>query len=482
MYEKIVIGTVMMEPEAYLEASHLKVSDFTPTLRPIWAAIQHLYEQGALSREILMASLDLDTIGDENTRGLEFVQSLYSFATMGDAYNHAVDKVMDEGVRQELITYIPHALALARSGRPSKEVIDEVADKLFSFRRLSASELTFIGNYLPNFNEKMVRLRAGEKVKGWHPRVNAINEIVGGVADSDFIIVAGYGGGGKSSLLRYDAMQTALEGDYVLTFNGENDMEWYLRYGIAYLTTVEDGPRLDTERLKRPNKLSEEEWEQYMKCSEKLQSMPWIVKPLDTRSMEFTARQAHRKYGLSLIQVDQIQNMTMTDFEKLESATYQLRNLAISVGVPVQAAHQLRKKAKGFGKDAEAMNERMRYKQPTMDDLLYAGEHAAKQIWTVAPTKPMNPAAYPENLDDRGNLLPEDEWGALEMQVGVAKNSSGKTGRTPTLIWRRGYNRFETYHNQRAAKNKTTTDKIISTYPRAISKSDQLKDARKEAR
>lgn len=456
-WPKMVIGTILVNPACLLDAKHLQASDFPAPLRPVWRKIEELDRKGALSKGTLLESMredeSLNEIGDEDCRGEAYIQELYTYADE-NAFPMAVEKVLDAGIKSQLRDRAYILAGEAKNGKPATQIIDEMLDFLYQARR-TRGEGTFIGNLLPGFHQKMLNIKEGKIPPGtWHSRIEAVDRIVGYAAESDFIIVAGHGGGGKSSILRAEALGAALEGQFVLTFNGENDPEWYLRYGIAYLSTLgSDGKpamdderviKLDTEILKRPNLMTNRQWDRYMECSEELQSLPWIIQPVSTpKEMEFAARQTHAKYGLSLIQVDQIQNLTMSDFDRLESMTYELRNLAQNLKIPIMAAHQLRKKGKSFGED----DSKVKYKEPQMDDLLYAGEHASKQIWVLYRTDMgIHASLFPGNtyLAKNGEryLYSDEDLGVYTARIKIAKNSSGRTGKTDELAWYRGYNQF----------------------------------------
>ena len=323
-------------------------------------------------------------------------------------------------------------------------------DLLVAARRIQLGEARFIGEMLPWFHEKMLRLRSGEKSTGWYSRIQPLNDLLGNVAKSDFIIVAGTGGGGKSSLLRYESLKTIQDGGTVLTFDGENDIDWYLEYALANLSGIPNT------KISNPKTMTDEEWDKYAEAKESLQSLPWIILPMagkSIRDMTFIAKQLDAKYGLDLVQIDQIQNLTETEFEKIETATYEIRNMAHSINIPVMAAHQLNR---GVNSNKD--------RKPSLNSLLYAGDHAAKKVISLWPQtiSPIDAERFPENRSAKGTLLPEENRGVFVIKLVVTKNSGGRTGQTTDIAWYRALNDFRPLEdNWRSTSNITQTKTFV---------------------
>lgn len=485
--QKSVVGTIIMQPAAYVDAYHLKQTDFDPVLRPVWDVLQKLANSGRLVSSVIADTLRetdvMATLGDGDLRAEDFYLSVLGMADE-EAFPTNVEKVMDAGIRAELNNQLlPFVKAQIMSGgKPARSVIDETIDWLITARRLKSGEVRFIGDFLPGFNQAMLKVRSGERPEGWTPSIAPVADIVGTVSKSEFIIVAGWGGTGKSSILRHDAIHAALDGDFVVTFDGEGDPDWNVRFGIALMSMLSDGLRLDTETLKRADRMTNQQWDRYNELYEKLGTLPWIIQPMPkVKEMEFIVKQLQARFGsIALVQVDQVQNLTETDFEKLETITYALRNLAMTVKIPVEAAHQLRRKSKGFSKNDEQAS---KFAKPKLEDLLYAGDHASKvamMLYRVQMTQ-AEAALFPENKDSNNRLMDEDNWPVYVDRVNVAKNSSGKTGLTPELAWYRGLNHFQPLTPDWRSKTWQSTASAKST-DRAIKVTGAFRPAPKPAR
>ncbi len=78
---------------------------------------------------------------------------------------------------------------------------------------------------MPDFEAKMEKSKNDKTFPYWRPNIAAVREIIHYMEDVDFMLIAGKPGTGKSSLLRYEGLQTALSGMPVLTLTFENSAE-----------------------------------------------------------------------------------------------------------------------------------------------------------------------------------------------------------------------------------------------------------------
>jgi len=444
IYPKRIVGTILLNPEYWLEAQQVIITDLPPNLRPIWIEIGKHYDKDILTDRAVLESLReqdiLNTLGEGDLRGEEFYVDVLISADE-KLFAQAVEKVVDNSMHLKLQDIAGHLRNDALNGTPADNIIEKYIDELDNTHRNAAKQLT-IGTIDPKYAERMASLRRGEKSTNWLPTIPSLASKIGMVDRAEFIVVAGDTGGGKSSILRAEAINTALAGDPVLTFDGEGNTEWYKRYSIAYLSTLEQfkGLHLNTTSLKNPKKMTDEEWERFNELNDVLLHIPWIIEPITSvRKMEMIAKQTARRYkGLTLVQIDQIQNLVdKNEVGEIETVTYALRGMAGHLQIPVMAAHQFRKKSKEESKTST--------RRPGMDDLLYAGARAASMgilIWRQ-PMPESKAKKFPENLNRMGGLLPEEDWGAYVIKLVIAKSSGGTTGITDDIAWRRAFNRFD---------------------------------------
>ena len=431
--EEILLGTILNKPETYMHAMIVLPNDFkTNNHSEVWKEVQAAYERGTLSRRSIIEALRerkvLDTIGDGTIFGEEYLSTL---ADDQAGIKDNVNAVVDAGVKEQLKFLAGFLKNASMNGKPYAEIIDDTMQKLIEARRISDENAPReIGYYLPDYVDRTERLREGKEVPGWAPALDPVKGFFGVVDPKEFMIVAGSPGGGKSSYLRYEGLMSAMRGEVVLTFNGENDEAWFLSFAAANISGV------DTNEIKNPSKMSNKSWTEFNRALEKVKSLKWIIAPMrSAQEMRFIAKQVMAQYGrLDLIQVDQVSNMADISYEGIEKATYDLRNIASDVLRPVMAAHQLKKADKT---------------QPNrmidQEDLLFGGQRAAKKILIIKPQKltDAEAAMFPRNLDRDGRLIQERNRPGVVVKMDVVKNTSGSMGITGDIFWDRGTNRFQ---------------------------------------
>jgi replicative DNA helicase len=430
-WEEIVLGTVLQEPASYLDAAFLKDTDWQRNNHNVvWRGITELYGNGGLTRrnviEYLRDNNRLEVVGDGSHKGEAYLEFI-SGAADPSSFPHAVKQVLESGMKIDLQLMSTWLHGASLNGKPAGEITDEAMQKLLDVRRTGVDRPRPIGHYLPEYTRRIDDIRAGRKVSAWAPALEPIRKYVGHLDPKEFVIVAGQSGGGKSSYLRYEGLEAALNGMKVITFNGENDEMWYLSFAIAALSGI------DTFLLKNPRQMSNAQFTKYQEAVEKIAGLPWMVMPMprSVQEMKFLVMQEHVKGKVSMIQVDQVQNLSAVTFEDIEQTTYDLRHMAMSVSIPVMAAHQLR---------------RGNYeKTPEETALLYAGERAAKNIWMVWPQDINNGQArlFPANVTPNGKLRDPHNRKTEVLRFHIAKQSAGPTGLTGDIAWHKHLNRFE---------------------------------------
>ena len=184
----------------------------------------------------------------------------------------------------------------------------------------------------------------------------------GGLQDTDFLLLAGRPGMGKSSLLdmiAYNAARTGHRWVYEWTGEMSNDQK-----GIRLLSTIAE---IDSHSL-RNGKLNEDEWPKLTHAIDELQGIHLMVDEtailtIPVLRAKVLALKAQGK--LDLIIIDYAGLMSAPGKNALEQSTYLskgLKMLARELNVPVLAAQQL-------SRAVEARSE----KRPVMSDLRDSG-------------------------------------------------------------------------------------------------------------
>lgn len=232
-----------------------------------------------------------------------------------------------------------------------------------------------------------------------------LDKIKGGLKRSEFIVLAGRPGMGKSSLERQIALHAAKGGKSVLRFNLEMSVEQSMLRLVAAEIGVELG-RLESAEL------SEQEWGRYYEAVGRLSDLPiWIDHtPAQTVSgLRSKCRRVWAQHGLDLITVDYLQLLggernSSNRVNQIGEISRGLKRLALELEVPVLALAQLNRSV-----------EQRADKRPLLSDLRESGdiENDADCVMFIY-------------RDDYYN--PDDTARPNIAEIGIRKNRQGKTG------------------------------------------------------
>lgn len=444
-WEKAAIGTGLFEPSAMEEAVDLLPADFTGCHQVIWAEMLALRQREGLDVRAVTESLrsrgELDNVaslGDEGLSGEDYLNHLLAFR--GSAMAEYADQILNQSLKRELLK----VAALIRSDAQdehvdAQEVMEDAERRLLSLRRNRMTETgTRLGDLISVFNRRVEGFRNGTLKPAWVPKLRPIANIVQYVDKDDFLIIAARPGEGKSSIMRYEFVHAALAGMPALLFNCENGELEYAKFAISMLAGI------DSDKLKDPRRLTEEELALIRAKAAELASIPLYVKTIgapSARQIERIARAHISQHNIRLLGVDYIQllqNGIESKVLDVSQSSGVLRSIALNYGVPVIANSQMSRSIVHRGQDAE----------PQLSDLRESGalEQDATMVWFPRSMWPDPTDAqlhtFPENRDVTGRLYPTIK--ALPIKVYLKKNRNGGTGVTEPMKWIRSTNNFQT--------------------------------------
>lgn len=436
-WEKAVIGTILHDPSTMEAASELLPSDFTGCHQTIWAEMLSLHQRNALELRALIESLrsnnQLDSLGsmedNNNVRGEGYIADLVM--SRGEAIEEYAERVLGASVKRQLAMLGAMIRAEAEDDNISAtDAADHAEQRLMGLRRnrMAATGVS-IGDILAVYMPRLEGLRNGTVVPAWTPNIAALRNTIQYAEGEDFILVAARPGEGKSSILRYEAHALASRQSPVVIFNLENSEIEYARSLLALRTGI------DSELLKKPDRLTEPQLELCRHEAERLARLPLHVVSLGAPSIdeiERIARHYISHHGIKMIMIDYIQLIKNGAGKKVEDVTLSsqgARAMALRYSVPVIAAAQLSREIIHRGNNAE----------PELSDLRESGslEQDAtiamfpRAIWS--DPSPDMLARFPENVDSNGNLYAATK--AIPIRIYIKKNRNGATGPTEPLLW-----------------------------------------------
>ena len=212
-WELAAIGTALTDPERMEDAEDLLPQDFTRSNRLVWAEISALHRRGSLDFRGVVESLRskqlLDEVGADITdiNGLEYLEWCKSYS--GIQMAEYVRNVVDSSVKRQLKESASLIALDANTDRDADEILDEAERRIMGLRRSRKLGGVPISEIIDTFMPIMEGMRTGEIQPAIVPKLQAITDIVGYYERSDYIIVAGRPGEGKSSYLRFEAQKLA---------------------------------------------------------------------------------------------------------------------------------------------------------------------------------------------------------------------------------------------------------------------------------
>lgn len=422
--EEAVLGSILINPEAYYDvAPFLQADDFYIHRHQwIWQAFTHLHEQRS-PIDFLTVNEELDQQGQlSEIGGPAYLTALINnvpTSLHAEAYGRIIE---ENSIRRRMLTAANEIAKLAyREDHSVDSVMDEAEKAVFgvSERRMTR-DLQPIQQALSEYYDRIDQLSGrDEDVYGVPTGFIDLDRLLMGLQPSDFIIIAGRPGMGKTAFMLSAAKNAAqTHKKHVAIFSLEMSNEQLVQRLIAQETGI------DSQRL-RTGKLEEDEWPIFTHAIEVLSDTRVFLDdtpaltPLQLRTK---CRRLHLEYGLDLIIVDYLQLMSAGPRveNRVQEVSYISRNLKVlarELNVPVLAAAQL----------SRAIEQRAD-KEPQLSDLRESGslEQDADIVMFIHRPEMYEKDTLKQNL----------------AQIKVSKHRNGPIG-TIELIFRHNLAKFE---------------------------------------
>jgi replicative DNA helicase len=422
--EEAVIGSVLINPEAYYDvAQFLQADDFyIERHRWIWETFNRLHER-RVPIDFLTVSEELGQLGQlAEVGGPAYLTALINnvpTSLHATTYGRLVEET---SVRRRMLSAAQNIAKLAYQEDTGIEaVMDEAEKAVFgvSERRMTR-DLQTIRQVVGEVYDRIDLLyHRPEEIMGVPTGFYDLDKLLGGLQPSDFLIIAGRPGTGKTAFMLSAAKIAAQSHKkHVAIFSLEMSNEQLVQRLIAQETGI------DTQRL-RTGKLEENEWPIFIEAIEKLREThihlddtPGLT-PLQLRTK---SRRLHLEYNLDLVIVDYIQLMSsgMRAENRVQEVSFISRNMKIlarELNVPVLAAAQL----------SRAIEQRAD-KEPQLSDLRESGslEQDADVVMFI----------------HRPELYEKDTLKQNLAQIKIAKHRNGPVGNVE-MVFRSNLAKFE---------------------------------------
>jgi replicative DNA helicase len=422
--EEAVIGSVLINPEAYYDvAEFLTAEDFyIHRLGWVWDSFTRLHETRT-PIDLLTVTEDLDNQDKlAEIGGAAYLTSLINnvpTSIHAEAYGRIIEQ---SAVRRRLLLAANAIAKTAYQENLSVEAaIDESEKAVFgvSENRLSG-DLQPIKQVLSDYYDRIGQLaRRDEEIFGVPTGFIDLDRLLGGLQSSDLLIIAGRPGQGKTSFLMSAAKNAAQTfKKHVAIFSMEMSNEQLVQRLISQETGI------NSQRM-RSGKLEDSEWDLFAQAIEVLGDTHVYLDDtpaISPTQMRAKCRRLHMEFGLDLIIVDYLQLMqgdSRNDnrVQEVSQISRNLKVLARELNVPVLAAAQL----------SRAVEQRAD-KRPVLSDLRESGslEQDADIVMFIY----------------RPEFYEEDSLKKNIAEIMVSKHRNGPTGNIE-LVFRDNLAKFE---------------------------------------
>jgi replicative DNA helicase len=353
--EQAVIGSILVTNEIFDEISVIisSLNFYDPMHQKIYEAIESLIYKGMLANPITLKNYFEDEKDDLDVP--EYLVKITKFSTSVRQATEYSKIIYDMFVRRELIKISEQTIDSAKLNDldTNGQTIIENSERLL----FDLAEKGSFNSSLIKFDEAMrqtiemasAAYKNEEGIVGVPTGLRDLDDRLGGLHQSDLIIIAGRPSMGKTSLatnIAFNAAQKLLE-------NGKKSTIAFfsLEMSSEQLSTriLAEQARIRSNDIRR-GKISDEQFDKFLETSKNISELPLYIDEtpaISIAAMSNRARRIKRLFGLDMIIVDYIQLMKGTTFNKdgrvqeISQITQGLKAIAKELSIPVVALSQL---------------------------------------------------------------------------------------------------------------------------------------------
>ena len=431
--EQSVIGSILLTNEIFDEVNTIISSKnfYDPMHQKIFSAIENLIFKGMLANPITLKNYFENEKDEINVP--DYLVKITKFSSSARQAIEYSKIIYDMFVRRELIKISETTIDVAKLNdlNISGQSIIENSEKLL----FDLAEKGSFNSSIIKFDEAMkltIEMASNaykneEGIVGVPTGLRDLDDRLGGLHQSDLIIIAGRPSMGKTALatnIAFNAaskLQESKKKSTVAFFSLEMSSEQLSTRILA------EQSRIKSNDIRR-GKISDEQFDKFIETSKNITELPLFIDEtpaITIAALSNRARRIKRIHGLDLIVVDYIQLMRAVNtkdgrVQEISEITQGLKALAKELAVPVLALSQL----------SRAVEQRDD-KKPQLSDLRESGsiEQDADVVMFV-----YREAYYLERKEPRPATVEHAEWQAKMNEVSnlaeiiIGKQRHGPTG------------------------------------------------------
>jgi len=432
--EQSVIGSILTSNEIFDEINTIisSINFYDPMHQKIFSAIESLVYKGMLANPITLKNYFENEKDDLNVP--EYLVKITKFSTSSRQAIEYSRIIYDMFVRRELIKISENTIDSAKLNDldTNGQTIIENSERLL----FDLAEKGSFNSSLVKFDEAMKQTiemasaayKNEEGLVGVPTGLRDLDDRLGGLHNSDLIIIAGRPSMGKTALATNIAFHAAQK---LLEKGKKSSIAFFsLEMSSEQLSTriIAEQARIKSNDIRR-GKISDEQFDKFIETSKNISELPLYIDEtpaISIAALSNRARRIKRLFGLDMIVVDYIQLMTGSlnnrdgRVQEISQITQGLKAVAKELKVPVVALSQL----------SRAVEQRDDHK-PLLSDLRESGsiEQDADVVMFV-----YRAAYYLERKEPQAATVEHAEWQAKMSEIAhlaqiiIAKQRHGPTG------------------------------------------------------
>jgi replicative DNA helicase len=353
--EQSVIGSILVTNEIFDEISTIisNINFFDPMHQKIYNAIENLIYKGMLANPITLKNYFEDEKDDLDVP--EYLVKITKFSTSVRQAIEYSKIIYDMFVRRELIKISEQTIDSAKvndldtSGQNIIENSERLLFDLAEKGSFSSSLIKFDDAMKQTIEMASAAYKNEGGIVGVPTGLRDLDDKLGGLHQSDLIIIAGRPSMGKTSLATNIAFHAA---KYIQDSGKKSSIAFFsLEMSSEQLSTriLSEQARIASNDIRR-GRISDEQFDQFLETSKNIAELPLMIDEtpaISIAAMSNRARRIKRLHGLDMIVVDYIQLMRGSinnkdgRVQEISQITQGLKAIAKELGVPVVALSQL---------------------------------------------------------------------------------------------------------------------------------------------
>ncbi len=353
--EQAVIGSILVSNDIFDEINTIisSINFYDPMHQKIFEAVESLIYKGMLANPITLKNYFKDEKDDLNVP--EYLIKITKFSTSVRQSIEYSKIIYDMFVRRELIKISEQTIDSAKLNdldTNGQSIIESSERLLFDL-----AEKGSFNSSLVKFDEAMKQTiemasaayKNEEGIVGVPTGLRDLDDKLGGLHQSDLIIIAGRPSMGKTSLATNIAFNAAQK----LQESGKKSSIAFfsLEMSSEQLSTriISEQARISSNDIRR-GRISDDQFDKFLETSKNISELPLYIDEtpaISIAALSNRARRIKRLFGLDMIVVDYIQLMRGITFNKdgrvqeISQITQGLKAIAKELSVPVVALSQL---------------------------------------------------------------------------------------------------------------------------------------------